>query len=346
MRTRRPVNVGIVGLGRAGWLMHVPELRAHKGFRIAAACDVIEDRPKAAAREFGTRPYTDHKDLIGDPDVELVVVATRSDTHARVTVDALRAGKHVLVEKPMAVTLRQADRMIEAADRAGRHLLVRQNRRFDPDFLFIRDVMRSGLLGRVFYIRLCRHGYNRRCDWQTLTRFGGGQLNNWGPHIIDHALQFLGGRPVGLWSDLCRVAAAGDANDHVKVVMKGKTGLVVDLEISGGVAIGEPPYRVMGTLGTLTCDGQTATIRHLDPKKLSSVKANPGTPSWAEGWGNPEQLPWQEMTCPAKPRATPPAFYERVYRTLRLGRPFLITLDEARNVMWVIERARKGWRRA
>jgi len=344
MASRTPVGVGIIGLGRAGLGMHVPELRALKGFRIVAGCDVLEDRARTLAEQFGSRPYADYGDMLRDPDVELVVVATRSDTHAKITVDALRAGKDVLVEKPMAVSLAQADRMIQAARKTGRRLLVRQNRRHDPDFLFVRQVIESGKLGRVFYIRLCRHGYGRRADWQTLTRFGGGQLNNWGPHIVDHALQLLGGRPVELFSDLDRVAAAGDAEDHVKIVMRGKTGLVVDLEISGGVALGEPPYRVMGTLGTLVCDGRTATLKYLDRARLRPIEADPGTPPWAGGFGNPERLPWKEETREARPRKAPPAFYQLVYDAMRRGKQFPITLDEARDIMWVIEKARKGRR--
>ena len=177
-----------------------------------------------------------------------------------------------------------------------------------------------------------------------MTKFGGGQLNNWGPHIIDHALQLLGGRPVEVWSDLHRIAAAGDAEDHVKIVMRGKTGLVVDMEISGGVALGEPPYRVMGTLGTLVCTERTATLKYLDANKLKKIKADPGTPAQVEIYGSLEKLPWKQKTCPPKPKKAPPAFYKLVHDTMRGGKPFPVTLEQARNVMWVIDKARKGAR--
>ena len=342
MSDQGPVRIGIIGLGRAGYGMHAEELRGHEGFRIVAGCDTIESRARKLAEEFGSRAYTDYRELLKDPDVELVAVTTRSDTHARITIDSLLAGKHVLVEKPMALNLAETDRMISAAQQTGNRLLLRQNVRHERAFTHVREIVESGVLGRVFYIRLCRHGFDQRHDWQTLKEFGGGQLNNWGPHIIDHALQLLGGRPVSLWSDLQLVAAAGDAEDHIKIAMRGETGLVLDMEISGGAALGEPHYRVMGTLGALVCDGREITMRYLDPADLEPVTASPETPPEGAGFGSGRVLPWKEQTIPVAPKRPCPPFYDLVYRTMRQGEPFPITLDEARNIMWVIDKAREG----
>lgn len=337
-----PVRLGIAGLGRAGYGMHVPEVRPLPDkFRIVAGCDQIEKRGRDLQAEFGAKPYTDYQDLISDPGVELVVIATRSDTHCKLTVDALEAGKDVLVEKPMAVDLDEAETMIEAARRTGRRLLVRHNRRLDPDFVHVREVIDSGVLGEVFYVRLCRHNFNRRTDWQTLKAFSGGQLHNWGPHLIDHALQLMGGLPVQLFCDVRIVAAAGDAEDHVKIVMKNAAGLVVDVEISGGIALGEPPYRVMGTLGTLVSDGEESRLKYLKPDSLTAVSPDQGTPEPTPEFGNPEELPWVEETRPSAPAQPPPSFYEMVYRCLRLGEPFHVTLEEAKGVMAVIDQVMK-----
>jgi len=336
-----PIGVGIIGLGRAGREMHVRELAPLKGFRIAAGCDALEERPRKLASEFGAKPYSKHTDLLKDRDVELVVVATRQDTHARIAVEALRAGKHVIVEKPLACSLAELDTMLAAVRESGKLLFPRHNRRWDADFQHVREVIASGVLGEVFYIRLCRHAYSRRRDWQTLRRFGGGQLNNWGPHIIDHALQFLGGQPQVALSELRRVAAAGDAEDHVKVVLRGPTGMLVDMEISGGVALGEPDYRVMGTLGALVCDGKESRLKYLDPREIQPVVADPNTPDEGAGFGREEALPWHEETRPAQPVSPMPSFYECVYQAIREGKPFPVTLDDARNVMWVMERARE-----
>ena len=104
----------------------------------------------------------------------------------------------------------------------------------------MQEIIRSGILGDVYEIRLARHGYQRRDDWQTIKEFGGGQLLNWGPHIVDHALRFLESPVATQFSDLKFIAAVGDAEDHLKIVLKGENGRFVDMEISGGVALGAP----------------------------------------------------------------------------------------------------------
>jgi scyllo-inositol 2-dehydrogenase (NADP+) len=342
MAKNKPIGVGIIGLGRAGREMHVMELKENPRFRIAAGCDAIEERPRKLAAEFGATPYTDHRKMLLDPSVELVVVATRQDTHADIAVEALRAGKHVIVEKPIGTSLGEADRIFAVAKEMERLVFPRHNRRWDPDFQHVCEVVKSGILGRLFYARLCRHSYSRRNDWQTLKRFGGGQLNNWGPHIIDHALQFVGSDARVVFSDLQRVVAAGDAEDHVEIVLRGRSGTVVDIVISGGIAIPDPHFRLMGTLGTLVCDGKESRVKYLDPRDLPPLEADPGTPPEGAGFGRDQPLPWHEETRPAVPANPMPPFYECVYRSVREGVPFPVSPDDARNVMRVIEEARAG----
>ncbi len=342
MPGKEPVRIGIVGLGRAGWAMHTRELRGLDGFRIVAGCDVMPERTRQLADEFGAKQYARYQDLVADQDVELVAVATRSDTHAEIGVAALEAGKHTVVEKPIASNLQEADRLVKAAKKSKGLLLARQNMRFDPAFLHIREVIDSGILGEVFAIRLCRHSFNRRDDWQTIKEFSGGLLNNWGPHLIDHALQFVDGKVQKVQGQLKRLVCAGDADDYVKIVLLGKSGLLVDMEISGAVALGEPHYRVMGTYGALSCDSRESRIRWYEPSEAPPLRLHPETPPQSHGYGNPETLPWQEKTVPARPSEPAPAFYEVVYRTLREGEPFPVTPQQARQVVWVSDKVRKS----
>ncbi len=344
MAKKGPIGIGIIGLGRAGYAMHVRELRGLEGFRIVAGCDVLPERTQQLAQEFGARPYARHEDLLADKDVELVAVATRSDTHAEIGVACLRAGKHTVVEKPMALNLAEADRLVRAARTSRGKLLVRHNMRCEPAFVHVKEVIESGLLGKVFEIRLCRHSYNRRDDWQTLRKYGGGLLNNWGPHLIDTALQYLGGKVASVHGELKRLVCAGDADDYVKIVLKGKSGCIVDIEVSGAVALGEPHYRVMGTLGALTCDSRESRIRWYDPAAAPALALHPETPPQNHSYGNRESLPWQEKTVPAAPAEPVADFYEVVRRTLREGRPFPVTVAQARQVVWVADQVRKGTR--
>ena len=336
-----PIRIGIVGLGRAGWGMHCAELEGkHDKFSIVAACDVIPQRCHKMADRYSCGTYEKVEDLIADPQVELVDIATRSSDHHAQCLMALEAGKDVLVEKPMCLTYGEALDLQRASQSSAGTLYVRHNRRFEPGFLVIREIIASGKLGEVYQIKLARVSYSRRDDWQTIKRFGGGQLLNWGPHIVDHACQLLGAPVASQFSHLRLVAAVGDAEDHLKIVLKGTNGRIVDLEISGGASLSAPEYLVWGTAGALTCTGNTIELKYLDPSRsLPERSADPGTPG--ESFGAPEALPWVEETVQAAhDRAW--AIWDELYSAIREGTPFPITLDEAVGNMKVISQAKEG----
>ncbi len=337
----QPIKIGIAGLGRAGWGMHCKELEGRETlFQVVAACDVIPSRRERMVERYGCATYERIEDMIADPDVELVDIATRSHDHYAHTMLALEAGKDVLVEKPMCQTYEEALGMKAASERSAGNLYVRHNRRFDPDFVHVREIIASGILGEVYEIRLARHGYQRRDDWQTIKEYGGGQLLNWGPHVIDHALCFLESPVARIYSDLKRVAAVGDAEDHIKIVLRGENGRVVDLEISGGVAIGSPTYRVFGTRGSLALSGREIQLKYLDPEQpLEERFADPGTPG--ETFGRREALPWIEETVPVKAGSNT-VIWDHLYEAIREGGAFPVSLEEAVQVMWVVSAAKEG----
>ena len=336
-----PIRVGITGLGRAGWGMHCPELAGKEDkFVIVAGCDTQAAKRERFAAKYGCKVYSKVEDMVADPNVELMTIATRSPDHFAHASMALKAGKHVFDEKPMTANYDQARKLQALAAKTKGKLYIRHNRRFEPGFLHIREIMKSGIIGDVYQVQLARIGYARRDDWQTLMSCGGGQMLNWGPHIVDHALQFLDSPVASMWSELKRIAAVGDAEDCLKIVLKGENGRVVDMEISGGAAMGKPEYLIFGTRGALTTTGDSIKLRYLDPKvKLPKRKANPGDPG--ENFGNPESLPWIEEDIPVSPKKSYD-IWDELYKAVRLGKKFPITLDEAVAVMKVISAAKKG----
>lgn len=343
MAKQKPIGIGIVGLGRAGWGMHGPELQGkEERFRIVAACDLDADRRRRFAEKHHCMVYRDIQDLIRDPNVELVDVASRSPDHVAHALQALKADKDVFLEKPISLSHAQGLKLKQARSRSKGTLYIRHNRRFEPGFQHIQEIMRSGILGWVYEIKLRRNGYGRRDDWQTLIRCGGGQLLNWGPHIIDHALRFLESPVAEQWSDLKRIAAVGDAEDHVHIILKGKNGRVVDLEISGGAALGEPEYLVLGTKGALQCSGDEIRLRYLDPKrKLALRRAKAGNP---EGFGSPDQLKWIEQTIKVAPKsgATMTTIWDCLHASIRQGKRFPISLEQSLEVMRIVSAAKRG----
>ena len=334
------VRVGIVGLGRSGWSNHATTVPKLPGFTVAAVADAVPERRAEAESTLGCRAYADYRELVADPELELVVVCTPSHTHADVAVAALRAGRHVLVEKPMAASLAEVDRMIAAAAEAGRILTVFQNRRLDPDFLKVQEILASGVLGPIHLIKMGRHGYQRRSDWQTLRKLGGGQLNNWGAHVVDQALLLLGGEYAELFADLQHTVSAGDAEDHVKVVLRGRQGTVVDVEITSACAYPVPDWTIMGRHGTLTGSTSRLEWKHYDPAALPALVADEG-PAAGRSYGRPEQIPWQTEAAEVRGGNITAEYYARLRATLREGAPLFVTPESVRRQIALFDEIRR-----
>jgi predicted dehydrogenase len=335
-----PIRLGLVGIGRAA-SMHMGELSA-KGdkFQYVACCDLLPDRvAETCAKYPGSKGYDTIEELLADDNVEVVDIATRSCDHFAHAKLALEAGKTVFLEKPITSTVEEAKALVAIAEKASGKLYIRHNRRFESAFQHIREIIASGILGDVFEIQLRRYGYGRRDDWQTILEFAGGQLLNWGPHVVDHALRLLDSPVASLWSNLRRIAAVGDAEDHVRFILTGENGRIVDAGISGGAAIGEPEYLVWGTRGALTCTGDKIVMRYIDPNvPMPPRKAHPGTPSLG-GFGAPDKLAWVDASITASPQTgcnVETTIWDELYEAIRHGKPFPITLAEAVGVMEVI----------
>ncbi|MEM2740181.1 MAG: Gfo/Idh/MocA family oxidoreductase [Candidatus Bathyarchaeia archaeon] len=338
----RPIRVGIDGLGRSGWNIHARIFEELPGmYRVVAVCDPLEDRRMEAYARFGCRTYEDFDSLVGDDDVELIVVATPSYLHAPHTIAALESGKDAVCEKPMASNLSEADAMIDASRRAGRLLTVFHNSLFAPDYLKVMEIIQSGKLGRILMVKIYSHTFGRRWDWQTLRRFGGGELRNNGVHLIAQALQMIGDGEIELLCDLRRALTLGDAEDHVKLVLKAGGSPLVDIEVTRACAYPQHKWLVIGTQGGLIGDPAIIRCKYFDPRELPprQVEVEP-TPDRSY---NREEIPWREEEhhIGEEPGSSGTAFYRKLYETIRYGAPPPVPLELARKVMWIIDRCFK-----
>ena len=152
------LGVGMIGAGGIA-RSHMRAIAKSDSIRVAAVMDTDSERVRAAAEEFGGRQYGDLEGILGDPEVEAVHVCTPHNLHADQVVAAAEAGKHVFVEKPMALTLADCDRMIEACDRAGKVLMVGQVMRYYPVNLKVKELIASGAIGEVGHMMRRRYSY-------------------------------------------------------------------------------------------------------------------------------------------------------------------------------------------
>lgn len=345
---KKPIKLGIVGLGRAGRGMHLAELKGKLGdmFEIVAACDIEEDRREQIKEEFGCKIYNKIEDIVKDPDIELLDIATRSNDHYTHAKTALDAGMTIFLEKPISETYEEAKQLVEiAAKYPDRRLYVRHNRRFEPKFRQVMDIINSGILGDVYYVKRSVDSYDIRRDWQTLSQYGGGQLLNWGPHLVDQGLRFAGGDYTELYADIRHVVAAGDCEDVVHATMNGVNGRMVEIQISGASALKLPEYIVYGSRGALIDknDGKFS-LRYVDPAfELPRPQASIDTPAGAK-FGPAIPIPFieEEREWDNYPLDHTWVY---LYEAIREGKEYPVSNEDALKVMQTLCEIREKGKR-
>ena len=193
----RLIKIGIIGCGGIANGKHMPSLKKVADCEMVAFCDIIPERAKEAAEKFGTpdaKVYTDYKELLKDPAIEVVHVCTPNRSHSFITVDALEAGKHVMCEKPMAINSAEAKKMLDAAKRTGKKLTIGYQSRFRDDSQYLKSEVESGTFGDIYYARAISLRRRAVPTWGVfLNEYeqGGGPLIDIGTHALDLTLWLM-----------------------------------------------------------------------------------------------------------------------------------------------------------
>jgi predicted dehydrogenase len=271
--TGADIRVGVIGFGYATRTFHAPLLRATPGFHLAAVASSRAAEAREALPDAAVVP--DPASLYRHPGIDLVVIATPNETHAPLAAAALRAGRHVVVDKPFTVTSAEARHLGELARATGRMLSVFQNRRWDSDFLTVREIIRPGLLGQVvaFESRFDRFRPQVRARWREGSGPGAGLLYDLGPHLLDQAL-LLFGVPDTLQATIARQRPGAHSDDYFHLVLRYGERLAVTLHAGSLVAGGSPRFAVHGDRASL--------IKHRPDVQEDQLRAGmlPGAPGW------------------------------------------------------------------
>ncbi|MEL6890068.1 MAG: Gfo/Idh/MocA family oxidoreductase [Actinomycetota bacterium] len=250
------LGVAVVGYGPFGGMGYLHGLAATEtdGLALVAAADSVSARLDAARNDFAElRAHESAESLAADDGVDVAIIATPPVHHAEIALQLLRAGKHVVVEKPMCLTVADADTLIETANAVGRTITVHQSRRWDTDWLAIRRLIGRGDLGDVFNIETFVGGFEHPCRaWHSEDSVSGGAVYDWGSHHIDWIIQAYGAAPAKVlcsahtrvWHDTTNV-------DQLSVWMQWADGREATFRQSDVCAIRRPKFHIEGTIGTL-----------------------------------------------------------------------------------------------
>ena len=194
---KKIIKVGIIGCGGIATKKHMPSLAKVADCQMVAFCDIIPEKAEASAKKFGTpdaKWYVDYKELLADPEIDVVHVCTPNRSHSFITVDALEAGKHVMCEKPMAINSEEAQKMLDAKNRTGKKLSIGYQGRFRDDSLYMKKEAEDGTFGEIYYAKATALRRRAVPTWGVfLNEYeqGGGPLIDIGTHALDLTLWMM-----------------------------------------------------------------------------------------------------------------------------------------------------------
>ena len=246
--------IGILGYAPSVGKVHGLAAERTPGLHLRCCLRSQSRKLAQAAEDFpGITTYATAAEMAEDPLVDLVIVATAPNTHAELSMQMIAAGKHVLCEKPLALSRREAEAMKEMAMRHAKHLSCHQNRRYDPDFMAIKTAVADGLIGEPFYVETFVGGFHHPCGyWHSHAPVSGGTSFDWGAHYIDWLVGLLpysveaviGTRHKRVWHDVTN-------GDQERIQIRYTDGQEAEFIHSDIAAVRKPKWYVLGTTGAI-----------------------------------------------------------------------------------------------
>ncbi|MFH1743509.1 MAG: ThuA domain-containing protein [bacterium] len=325
LKEGKTVRCGIVGYG-ASFNMgkgHSDWINATPGMEAVAMCDIDPARVAVAKKDFPkfeTYPHID--EMLKKTKADLIVVVTPHNTHFDLARSALRAGKHVILEKPMCITAKEATTLINLAKKNKVALSVFHNRRWDPDYAAIRRVVDSGLIGDVFHVEAFFGNYAFPGNWwRSEKAVSGGAMYDWGAHFLDWILNMVKHPIVNVTGFFHkRVWHSVDIEDQCHAVIRFEGGRMADLQITSIACADKPRWRILGDRGAIVYHEEADHLElygHAHGGNLKSV-VKLGENIWA--------LP----------------YYRNLANHLLLGEPLEVKAEQARRTIAVLEAAEQS----
>lgn len=320
---KKEVKVALIGYGGAFnmGLHHSNQMKATGDMRVVAVCDADPARLVQAKEEQGqdTATFTAIKDLLAWGEFDLAVLILPHNIHAAVAVQCAKAGKHVITEKPMCVSAKEATQMVEAAEKAGTMLSVFHNRRWDGDFLALRQIVETGLIGDVFHVEMFSGGYSApRGWWRDDKVISGGIMFDWGAHFIYWLLQLVPSPVASVYGYVQKLKWFEMTNeDHAGAIIRFENGVIADFQQSQLARVGRDRWRVLGTNGAAAYRGD---------HWLVNTEVN-GLPT--------------EMKVPFK-QGEHQKYYQNIADHLLRGAELIVTGTDARRVITILDFAERS----
>lgn len=263
------INIGIIGMGRMGEI-HADWIMGNKDLNLIAVSKKNNSRIEELKNKYEVEVYLNNDDLLINKKIDYVVIATTNEVHEELTIQAMKKGKNVIVEKPMSMDYKSTLRMIEASNNYKKNLFVYQSQRWDRDYLLVKDIIDSNKLGKIMLIEANTlefgeewggwgiHGMDD--PWRFKAKYGGGILMDWGPHLVDHILQIMKKDPLGVFGILQSGTWSNEVEDFFSAILKFNDNVICKIRAFSNCMIPPPRWFIVGTKGTLKVKGTLTNI--------------------------------------------------------------------------------------
>ncbi|MDA0991060.1 MAG: Gfo/Idh/MocA family oxidoreductase [Verrucomicrobia bacterium] len=323
------IKTAIVGYGGSGERMHGRAIAADARYEVIAICDPVAQRRDVGAATFGCATYADLSCMLQRESPDLVCIVTRNDQHGDMTIAALQAGAHVMVTKPWALNEDEAMRMVAAESAAGKRIFPWLPARWGCDFTRLRELVAAGTIGNLVMVRRTVTHFKPRNDWQTESRYGGGYLLNWGPHIVEPPV-LLGGAPVkSVYGLMRQVLIDGDTEDLFLATLTLENGVVVIAEHTVS-AEPLPSWVVQGDAGTIVVYDHAMTVH----RRVLNAAGSPDGPVKEEAV--------DQETLSGDLYGSSAAVYADMAEALQNHKPFAVTSADALELTCVLDAVRRS----
>lgn len=257
--------------GMAGW--HYENIKKKiPDLCIKGAFDIRESQ-REKARSLGIHAYESLEELLNDEEISLVTIATPNDVHKELAIKALESGKNVVCEKPVTLNSRELEDILEVQRRTGKFFSVHHNRRWDRDFVIVKEALRQGLIGEPYFIesRVLGSRAESMFGWRAHKQNGGGMLLDWGVHLIDQALQLIDSKVISVEAHLKKIFG-DEVDDNIRLVLQFENGVSYFMEMATNCFINQPRWHVSATRGTLAIDDWSCRGKIMYKKEGSDIK--------------------------------------------------------------------------
>ncbi len=331
-------NLAIIGYGGQGaW--HANWAQKSDVVSLAGIYDIADKRMKAAT-ENGIHTYASLDEALADPKVDIVLCATPNDVHKEIVIRALEAGKNVVCEKPVALSVSDFDDMVAAAKKAGKLFTVHQNRRFDVDYLAIRSLIQSGEIGETINIESRIHGSRGiPSDWRCHKPQGGGMILDWGVHLIDQMLQLIPETVTNVYCETTNITT-DEVDDGFHLLLTFESGKRATVEVGTYNFLALPRFYMQAKSGTALIEDWQKKCR---VAKLKAWNEKEVTPVQTAAGITKTMAPRDELTLDYyeidRPVSDVHDFYRNLVRAIDGKEEQLVKLPEVRRVLRVMEAA-------